>query len=163
MQCGVISFAVVFIWICVFKLYQVAFPSVGYINKIFIVRPFVENTTFNPFIGSSAYALSGLVTNYIWKTCQGRLVRLICPNIMLLVQAGPDENLKDVSIKILQSGVAALPIIHSSSDEGLYPQLLYLASLPEILKCKNLKNFKSDDRNLLTDVGFANFRYMQVF
>ncbi|KAL8105304.1 hypothetical protein AgCh_029191 [Apium graveolens] len=52
-----------------------------------------------------------------------------------LVQAGPDENLKDVSIKILQSGVAALPIIHSSSEEGLYPQLLCLASLSEILKC----------------------------
>ncbi|XP_017223676.1 sucrose nonfermenting 4-like protein [Daucus carota subsp. sativus] len=52
-----------------------------------------------------------------------------------LVQAGPDENLKDVSIKILQNGVATVPIIHSSSEEGLYPQLLYLASLSEILKC----------------------------
>lgn len=90
-------------------------------------------------------------------------VRLIFTDVMLFVQAGPDENLKDVSIKILQNGVAALPIIHSSSEEGLYPQLLYLASLSEILKCKNLKNFKSDDRNLLTDVRFDNFRYMQVF
>lgn len=120
----------------------------------------MEKSIFNPFIGSSAYALSGLVTNYMWKTCQGRKVRLICTDVMLLVQAGPDENLKDVSIKILQSGVAALPIIHSLSEEGLYPQLLYLASLSEILKCKNLKNFKSEDRDLLTDVGFANFRYM---
>ncbi|KAL8121594.1 sucrose nonfermenting 4-like protein [Apium graveolens] len=52
-----------------------------------------------------------------------------------LVQAGPDENLKDVALKILQNGVATVPIIHSSSEEGLYPQLLYLASLSEILKC----------------------------
>lgn len=65
--------------------------------------------------------------------------RLICIDVLLLVQAGPDENLKDVSIKILQNGVATVPIIYSSSEEGLYPQLLYLASLSEILKCKNLK------------------------
>ncbi|KAL1808401.1 hypothetical protein DCAR_0727860 [Daucus carota subsp. sativus] len=52
-----------------------------------------------------------------------------------LIQAGPDENLKDVASKILHTGVATVPIIHSSSEEGLYPQLLYLASLSEILKC----------------------------
>lgn len=57
---------------------------------------------------------------------------------MLYVQAGPDENLKDVALKILQNGVSTVPIIHSSSEEGLYPQLLYLASLSEILKCKYL-------------------------
>ncbi|XP_063937641.1 sucrose nonfermenting 4-like protein isoform X1 [Daucus carota subsp. sativus] len=55
--------------------------------------------------------------------------------IQLYAQAGPDENLKDVASKILHTGVATVPIIHSSSEEGLYPQLLYLASLSEILKC----------------------------
>ncbi|KAM7485111.1 hypothetical protein LguiA_001120 [Lonicera macranthoides] len=52
-----------------------------------------------------------------------------------LVQAGPDENLKDVALKILQTGVATVPIIHSSSEDGSYPQLLHLASLSDILKC----------------------------
>ncbi|KAL1803790.1 hypothetical protein ACET3Z_032437 [Daucus carota] len=52
-----------------------------------------------------------------------------------LVQAGPSENLKDVALKILQSGVATVPIVHSSSEDGSYPQLLHLTSLSEILKC----------------------------
>lgn len=52
-----------------------------------------------------------------------------------IVQAGPDDNLKDVALKILQNGVATVPIIHSPSEDGLYPQLLYLASLGEVLKC----------------------------
>ncbi|GJU86044.1 hypothetical protein Tco_1293590, partial [Tanacetum coccineum] len=51
-----------------------------------------------------------------------------------LVQAGPDENLKDITLKILQNRVATLPITHSTSDDGSYPQLLYLASLSEVLK-----------------------------
>lgn len=52
------------------------------------------------------------------------------------MQAGPGENLKDVALKILQNGVAAVPIIHSSPEDGSYPQLLHLTSLSEILKCK---------------------------
>ncbi|GJR17145.1 hypothetical protein Tco_0965672 [Tanacetum coccineum] len=40
----------------------------------------------------------------------------------LLVQAGPDENLKDITLKILQNRVATLPITHSTSDDGSYPQ-----------------------------------------
>ncbi|GJU31559.1 hypothetical protein Tco_1175148 [Tanacetum coccineum] len=49
-------------------------------------------------------------------------------------KAGPDENLKDITLKILQNRVATLPITHSTSNNGSYPQLLYLASLSEILK-----------------------------
>ncbi|CAI9284786.1 unnamed protein product [Lactuca saligna] len=51
-----------------------------------------------------------------------------------LVRVGPDENLKDVTLKILQNRVATVPVTHSFSDDGSYPQLLYLASLSEILK-----------------------------
>lgn len=53
-----------------------------------------------------------------------------------IVQAGPDDNLKDVALKILQNGVATVPIIHSPAEDGSYPQLLYLASLAEVLKCE---------------------------
>ncbi|XVF38687.1 hypothetical protein REPUB_Repub20aG0123300 [Reevesia pubescens] len=52
-----------------------------------------------------------------------------------LVYAGPCDNLKDVALKILQSGVAIVPVIHSSSEDGSFPQLLHLASLSGILKC----------------------------
>ncbi|XVF28353.1 hypothetical protein REPUB_Repub15cG0022300 [Reevesia pubescens] len=52
-----------------------------------------------------------------------------------LLYAGPSDNLKDVALKILQSGVAIVPIIHSSSEDGSFPQLLHLASLSGILKC----------------------------
>ncbi|KAL4564878.1 hypothetical protein LXL04_028953 [Taraxacum kok-saghyz] len=51
-----------------------------------------------------------------------------------LVRVGPDENLKDVTLKILQNRVATVPVTHSFSDDGSYPQLLYLASLSEILR-----------------------------
>ncbi|XP_076891740.1 sucrose nonfermenting 4-like protein [Bidens hawaiensis] len=51
-----------------------------------------------------------------------------------LVQAGPDKNLKDVALKILHNRVATVPITHSTSSDGSYPQLLYLASLSEVLK-----------------------------
>ncbi|GFZ14019.1 sucrose nonfermenting-like protein [Actinidia rufa] len=50
-------------------------------------------------------------------------------------EAGPDENLKDVVLKILQNNVATVPVIHSSSGDALCPQLLHLASLSGILKC----------------------------
>ncbi|MBA0714111.1 hypothetical protein Golax_013107, partial [Gossypium laxum] len=49
------------------------------------------------------------------------------------LHASPSENLKDVALKILQSGVAIVPIIHL--EDGLFPQLLHLASLAGILKC----------------------------
>ncbi|RVX22070.1 Sucrose nonfermenting 4-like protein [Vitis vinifera] len=49
--------------------------------------------------------------------------------------AGPYDNLKDVALKILENEVATVPIIHSSSEDGSFPQLLHLASLSGILKC----------------------------
>lgn len=57
---------------------------------------------------------------------------------ILNLQAGPHECLKDVALKILQNKVATVPIIHSSSEDGSCPQLLHLASLSGILKCKLL-------------------------
>ncbi|KAJ6848271.1 sucrose nonfermenting 4-like protein [Iris pallida] len=52
-----------------------------------------------------------------------------------LVHAGPFDSLKEVAIKILQNGVATVPIIHSPSQDGSFPQILHLASLSGILKC----------------------------
>ncbi|XVF62612.1 hypothetical protein PTKIN_Ptkin09bG0022200 [Pterospermum kingtungense] len=52
-----------------------------------------------------------------------------------LIYAEPCDNLKDVALKILQNGVAVVPVIHSSSEDGSFPQLLHLASLCGILKC----------------------------
>lgn len=52
------------------------------------------------------------------------------------MQAGPYDNLKDIAVKILQNRISTVPIIHSSSDDGSFPQLLHLASLSGILKCK---------------------------
>ncbi|WJX77401.1 hypothetical protein P8452_60716 [Trifolium repens] len=51
------------------------------------------------------------------------------------MQAGPYDNLKDIAMKILQKEVSTVPIIHSSSEDGSFPQLLHLASLSGILKC----------------------------
>lgn len=51
------------------------------------------------------------------------------------MQAGPDDSLKDVALKILQNDVATVPVIRSSSEDGSFPDILYLASLSEILKC----------------------------
>ncbi|GJS90952.1 hypothetical protein Tco_0773588 [Tanacetum coccineum] len=36
--------------------------------------------------------------------------------------AGPDENLKDITLNILQNRVATLLITHSTSNNGSYPQ-----------------------------------------
>ncbi|KAF5465508.1 hypothetical protein F2P56_015510 [Juglans regia] len=52
-----------------------------------------------------------------------------------LIHASPYDNLKDVVLKILQNEVATVPVIYSSSEDGLFPQLLHLASLSGILKC----------------------------
>lgn len=59
-----------------------------------------------------------------------------------LVWSGPDNSLKDVALEILQNGVATVPIIHSPAQDGSYPQLLYLASLSDILKhiCRYFKH-----------------------
>lgn len=52
-----------------------------------------------------------------------------------LIHAGPYDSLKDVALKILQNHVSTVPIIHSSSLDGSFPQILHLASLSGILKC----------------------------
>lgn len=64
-----------------------------------------------------------------------------------LVHAGPDDNLKDVALRILQNNVATVPIIHSRSGDSSYPQLLHLASLSEILKCI-CRNFRHTSASL---------------
>ncbi|KAI4345444.1 hypothetical protein L6164_012568 [Bauhinia variegata] len=51
------------------------------------------------------------------------------------IHAGPYDNLKDIAVKILQNEVSTVPIIHSSSEDGSFPQLLHLASISGILKC----------------------------
>ncbi|XP_072996780.1 sucrose nonfermenting 4-like protein isoform X1 [Typha latifolia] len=52
-----------------------------------------------------------------------------------LIHASPYDSLKDLALKILQSEVSTVPVIHSSSEDGSLPQLLHLASLSGILKC----------------------------
>lgn len=52
------------------------------------------------------------------------------------MQAGPYDTLKDVASKILQNKVATVPVIHSSSQDASFPQILHLASLSGILKCE---------------------------
>ncbi|XP_038705004.1 sucrose nonfermenting 4-like protein [Tripterygium wilfordii] len=52
-----------------------------------------------------------------------------------LISAGPYDSLKDVALKILQKNVSTVPIIHSTGQEGSFPELLHLACLSGILKC----------------------------
>ncbi|KAI8004126.1 Sucrose nonfermenting 4-like protein [Camellia lanceoleosa] len=74
-----------------------------------------------------------------WKDVKSYLSKQIDGNGRLfprqLVHARPDENLKDVALKILQNNVATVSVIHSSSGNASIPQLLHLASLFGILKC----------------------------
>ncbi|KAH8490905.1 hypothetical protein H0E87_023150 [Populus deltoides] len=46
-----------------------------------------------------------------------------------LIHAGPYDSLKDVASKILQNSISTVPILHSSAQDGSFPQLLHLASL----------------------------------
>ncbi|CAB4315628.1 unnamed protein product [Prunus armeniaca] len=55
--------------------------------------------------------------------------------ITYALRAGPYDSLKEVALGILQNKVATIPIVHSSSQDGSFPQLLHLASLSGILKC----------------------------
>lgn len=54
------------------------------------------------------------------------------------MQAGPYDSLKDVALKLLHNKLATVPIIHSFSEDGSFPQLLHMASLSGILKCELL-------------------------
>lgn len=72
-------------------------------------------------------------TIYAWKEGKLNLNRGLGQNGLVfprnLIHVGPFASLKDIALKILQNGVATIPIIHSSS------QLLSLATLSDILKC----------------------------
>ncbi|KAF5465510.1 hypothetical protein F2P56_015510 [Juglans regia] len=69
-----------------------------------------------------------------------------------LIHASPYDNLKDVVLKILQNEVATVPVIYSSSEDGLFPQLLHLASLSGILKSQVSSVPIVDDNDSLLDV-----------
>ena len=56
----------------------------------------------------------------------------------MFLQMGPCDTLANIALKILQNEVATIPVIHSSVENGSFPQLLHLASLSGILKCKFL-------------------------
>lgn len=64
-----------------------------------------------------------------------------------LVQAGPYDSLKEVALKILQNKVATVPIIHSTGLAGSCQEILYLASLSDILKCI-CRHFKHSSSSL---------------
>ncbi|WCJ23524.1 5'-AMP-activated protein kinase subunit beta-1 [Euphorbia peplus] len=74
-----------------------------------------------------------------WKEGKAYLNRQIDgqgrPLARRLIHAGPYDNLKEIALRILQHEVATIPIIHSPSEDGSFPQLLHLASLCGILKC----------------------------
>ncbi|KAH1083639.1 hypothetical protein J1N35_023400 [Gossypium stocksii] len=86
-----------------------------------------------------------------WKEGKVHLSRQIDGNARsyprCLVHAGPYDSLKDVVLKILTSKVAMVPIIHSASQDGSFPQLLNLATLSEVLKCI-LRHFKHSSSSL---------------
>ncbi|XP_073226249.1 sucrose nonfermenting 4-like protein isoform X1 [Cicer arietinum] len=69
--------------------------------------------------------------------CKGQFVGVLSALdfVLILREAEPYDNLKDAAVKILQKEVSTVPIIHSSSEDGSFPQLLHLASLSGILKC----------------------------
>uniref|UniRef100_A0A2P2L3B5 Sucrose nonfermenting 4-like protein n=1 Tax=Rhizophora mucronata TaxID=61149 RepID=A0A2P2L3B5_RHIMU len=66
----------------------------------------------------------------------GQIDGLRGPYSRPLIHVGPYDNLKEVVSRILQNGVATVPIIYSSSEDGSFPQLLHLATLSGVLKCK---------------------------
>ncbi|KAK6159890.1 hypothetical protein DH2020_003271 [Rehmannia glutinosa] len=86
-----------------------------------------------------------------WKEGKAHLNGQIAGNIRSysrhLIHAGPYDSLKDVAFKLLQYKVSTVPVIHSSSQDGSYPQLLHLASLSGILKCI-CRHFKHSSSSL---------------
>ncbi|KAK2974145.1 hypothetical protein RJ640_021436, partial [Escallonia rubra] len=58
-----------------------------------------------------------------------------------LIQAGPDESLQDVALRILQNKISTVPVLHFTQD-GSYPQLLHLACLAGILRhiCRHFRH-----------------------
>lgn len=74
-----------------------------------------------------------------WKDSKSHIIRQVDGNggfySRPFIHACPYDSLKAVALKILQNKVSMVPIIHSSSPDGSFPQLLHLASLSGILKC----------------------------
>ncbi|GJR87030.1 sucrose nonfermenting 4-like protein [Tanacetum coccineum] len=54
--------------------------------------------------------------------------------LTLIVHASPDENLKDITLKILQNRVATLPITHSTSNDVVCRYFRHSASSLPILQ-----------------------------
>lgn len=89
----------------------------------------------------------------------------------IYLQAGPYDNLKDITLKILENNVATVPIIHSVSEDGSFPQLLHMASLSGILRCKQYHFSKYINLYIvmffyhtLSDQDLPlSFRHLQVF
>lgn len=86
-----------------------------------------------------------------WKEGKLRINRQIDCNLNLysrsLIHGGPYDSLKDLALRFLQKKVSTLPIIHSSSPDGSFPQLLHLATLSGILKCI-CRHFKHSSSSL---------------
>ncbi|XP_019254430.1 PREDICTED: sucrose nonfermenting 4-like protein isoform X3 [Nicotiana attenuata] len=56
---------------------------------------------------------------------------MIPPNRRVLLQAGPDDSLKDVALLLLHNKISAVPLLHSPEDESCV-QLLHTACLAGI-------------------------------
>ncbi|KAH9755107.1 Sucrose nonfermenting 4-like protein [Citrus sinensis] len=82
------------------------------------------------------------------RPCPRPLVQWLWCNIYdSIMQAGPYDSLKEVALKILQNKVATVPIIHSTGPAGSCQEILYLASLSDILKCI-CRHFKHSSSSL---------------
>ncbi|XP_060205346.1 sucrose nonfermenting 4-like protein isoform X1 [Lycium barbarum] len=66
---------------------------------------------------------------------------MIPPNRTVLLQADPDESLKDVALTLLQNKISAVPVLHSAED-GSCSQLLHTACLAGILNhtCRHFRH-----------------------
>ncbi|XP_073226259.1 sucrose nonfermenting 4-like protein isoform X2 [Cicer arietinum] len=86
--------------------------------------------------------------------CKGQFVGVLSALdfVLILREAEPYDNLKDAAVKILQKEVSTVPIIHSSSEDGSFPQLLHLASLSGILKSQVSSIPMVDDNDSLLDI-----------
>ncbi|CAN4111116.1 unnamed protein product [Withania somnifera] len=86
-----------------------------------------------------------------WKEGKLRINRQIDCNLnsysRSLILGAPYDSLKDLALRFLQNKVSTLPIIHSSSPDGSFPQLLHLATLSGILKCI-CRHFKHSSSSL---------------
>lgn len=76
------------------------------------------------------------------------------PSRPALVSVEPDESLRKLADKLLEAGVATLPVLAwASQQEGGCQQLLHLASLSGVLKCEGNMKF------LITELScFVSFR-----